>query len=205
MIAPNPSVSVFSAAATTTPAPIALKPVPCSRCGCPNVWGDARGNWWCTSCNPPASQRQVRRKLELMAAADPGVADAEPAGRWLELHVEIPPPPPDPYGPPPGVDVNEWFESLPSPMTADAFRRAERMCLGGVGGAAASPAVVAKTAPNPPAPKVMSTAAAASPSAAKASSTPPAPATAKKKASRKAVPAGTRAMFAVEGQDGVGV
>lgn len=202
MIAPNPPAVAASPAAAPNPAPIALKPVPCSRCGCPHVWGDAKGNWWCTSCNPPANQRQVRRKLELMAEAVPGVADAEPAGRWLEHHVEIPPPPSDPYGPPAGVDVNEWFDSLPSPMTADMYRRAERLCLGGGSAVGDGPAVVAKTAPNPPAPKVVAAATAAA-SPAKVPATPPA--VVRKRALRKVVPVGTRAMFGVDGRDGVGV
>lgn len=73
-----------SNASVTSPAPVTLKPVPCSRCQCERVWGDASGNWWCENCNPSDKPRQVRRKLELRTFSENG----EQRLGWLELQLE---------------------------------------------------------------------------------------------------------------------
>lgn len=176
------------------------KPVPCSRCGCPFRWGDARGNWWCPDCNPPSNLRQIHRKLELHARFEGG--GGEPAGQWVELLVDRPPPPPDPFGPPAGVDLEAWFDALPDPMTPDAFRRAEKLCIPdreSMNAAAARMALPAALVLGEPAGKAVIRKDAA------AKSSPPPPAAGKKKAAKKNPSTGTRTMFGVDDRDGVGV
>lgn len=65
-------------------AAITLKPVQCSKCGHHRVWGDAKGNWWCAKCNPPARREQVRRILELKTFNERN----EQVPGWAELSLE---------------------------------------------------------------------------------------------------------------------